>query len=1050
MNLPDALTSLPQWVAYRIEINADGKPTKVPYRADGRGKASSTDPATWCDFKTALRGVIQQGFNGPGFVFTKTSGIVGIDLDHCLDALTGELAEWAQDIVTRLNSYTELSPSGTGLHIYVKGTLPEDAKHTKPMPDGGKIEIYDSARYFTVTAQPYAGTPALICERTDAMAALHAELFPPKPAAPRAVVPTHILPDDSELLNKARSAKNGSEFAALFDSGDTSGYGGDDSRADLALAGHLLFWAGGDCERAERLFGQSALGQRDKWRDREDYRQRTFQKAAEDMKDFYTPGGFADMQANRANSQNRESHTHNSQNTKKSAENDNSVNCVYQKPENENFQWEPITPIGMKSLPPFPTDALPDWLRAYVEALAAATETPPDLAGLLALSLCGLCVAKTARVALSPDWTEPLNLFTLTVMPSGSRKSAVFARMTAPITRFEIEENKIREPEVALARHRYDQLTARYKDAAAQAVKAKDTLMRQEAEQEAEALTAEIASFSMPSLLRLVTSDFTQERLIGLLAEQGERLGVMAPEGGIFETLAGHYTGGSVNIDIILSGQSGDAYHYDRKNSPSIVLKKPALTMGLAVQPDVLRGMIGKPGFKGRGLLARYLYALPHHNIGYCHNRDISVPPILEQTYCERIGRMLSHSLEFMKQEDAMPPLLYMEPDARSLFQEWRNTIETQRRPGERLGDMEEWSGKIRGQAARVSAILHIAETGRAEGRIALHTVEAAIRLGEYFIPHAIAAFGEMRTDDATDKARAVVEWIQRKSMRTFTRRDVHVAHRSRFQTATDVDPILILLAKQNYIMECPAQKRVGAGQPASPVYEVNPGVFHTQNTQNTDESSHSVYSVYENAENENLKKVVPLLTGLPSQEAFARIVAASRKTGNDATRKPEADRGSEQRNAAGDYDGAFGEVLAVQFLETQGLPVKDWLPLEAKPVPRPDITLYDAPIEIKTSSPEAKSFCINEKQRVKFAAIPGLLYWPVVRIGEKQAQLCKPIPAAEVATWQLLTPEDNPKVSSPCRSIPFDCLEQLQSLAELLPAGEGTPETEGEAWETY
>ena len=194
----------------------------------------------------------------------------------------------------------------------------------------------------------------------------------------------------------------------------------------------------------------------------------------------------------------------------------------------------------------------------------------------------------------------------------------------------------------------------------------------------------------------------------------------------------------------------------------------------------------------------------------------------------------------------------------------------------------------------------------------------------------------------------------------------------------------------------------------------------------------------------ETLSPLSPLspitLTAQSSQEAFARVVAQERKRRNEATRKQTADRGSDQRNAEGDYTGAFGEVLAVQFLEAQAVPAADWQPLEPKPVPRPDITAFGVPLEIKTSSPGAKSFCVNEEQRVKFSAIPDLWYWPVIREGENRARLCKPVPAAEVATWQLLTPADNPKISSPCRSIPFDCLEPLRSTGELLNAPNALP----------
>ena len=401
MQLPDALTALPQWVAYRIEKNDKGELTKVPYRADGRGKASSTNPDTWSDYKTALRGVIAHEFNGPGFVFNKGAGIVGIDLDHCINPETGEVEEWAAGVVARLDSLYGTS------HLRERAcTFIATARFPKAEKKD-RLEMYDSGRYFTVTAQRYPGTPTTVNRRPDAVTALYTEWFAPepsKPALPRPVrAEPHFLPNDSALLNKARNATNGHEFAALFDRGDVSAYNGDESRADLALAGRLLFWTGGDCDRSERLFTQSALGQRDKWQ-RADYRERTFSKAGEGMTEFYKQSDYTDLRGNRVNFQNPETDTQNTQNSGETDKNGNSVYSVYENQGNENSKmaWEPITPIGLNTLPTFPTDALPDWLRAYVEALATATETPADLAGLLALSACAfVCRENGGRLSFA-------------------------------------------------------------------------------------------------------------------------------------------------------------------------------------------------------------------------------------------------------------------------------------------------------------------------------------------------------------------------------------------------------------------------------------------------------------------------------------------------------------------------------------------------------------------------------------------------------------------------------------------------------------------------
>jgi putative DNA primase/helicase len=140
-NIPKELRRLPQWVNWRIE-QRKGKPTKVPMQPSGM-PASTTDPKTWNTFERVTPTTGQ--FNGIGFVFTKESGYVGIDLDKCRNPKTEVTEEWALTIIEKLDSYTELSQSGAGWHVIVKGSLPENGNKR------GRVEMYDSKRFFCMT-----------------------------------------------------------------------------------------------------------------------------------------------------------------------------------------------------------------------------------------------------------------------------------------------------------------------------------------------------------------------------------------------------------------------------------------------------------------------------------------------------------------------------------------------------------------------------------------------------------------------------------------------------------------------------------------------------------------------------------------------------------------------------------------------------------------------------------------------------------------------------------------------------------------------------------
>ncbi len=196
-------------------------------------------------------------------MFSPEDPFTGIDLDRCRNPETGSVEPWAQEIITELDSYTEVSPSGTGLHVIVQGKLPAGRRRK------GRIEMYDRARFFCVTGDHLEGTPLTIGDRQEQVNALHAEVFgtsgneTTSSAAADAFVRGGVEPDDHGLIDKARKAKNGDRFAQLFDAGDFSAYDSQ-SEADLALCSHLAFWTHGDAPRIDRLFRRSAL-YRPKW-----------------------------------------------------------------------------------------------------------------------------------------------------------------------------------------------------------------------------------------------------------------------------------------------------------------------------------------------------------------------------------------------------------------------------------------------------------------------------------------------------------------------------------------------------------------------------------------------------------------------------------------------------------------------------------------------------------------------------------------------------------------------------------------------------------------
>ena len=160
--IPKELKALDQWVARR---------GKVPVDPKNGHNARPNDPGTWGTFARAVERAKKDGLDGAGFVFSKDDPYCGADLDKCHDPDTGEVEEWAREVVERLDSYTEVSPSGTGLHVFIRGSIPKGGP--KRLPDGRSVEVYDRGRFFTVTGRHLPGTPGTIEERQEVLDASH-------------------------------------------------------------------------------------------------------------------------------------------------------------------------------------------------------------------------------------------------------------------------------------------------------------------------------------------------------------------------------------------------------------------------------------------------------------------------------------------------------------------------------------------------------------------------------------------------------------------------------------------------------------------------------------------------------------------------------------------------------------------------------------------------------------------------------------------------------------------------------------------------------------
>lgn len=287
----EKIKNMPVWLLWKKEIRND-RPTKVPYQTLTKF-ASSTDPATWSTFNSLKEKYFKDsdttGEKGIGIVFEDTANIIGIDFDHCI--VDGVLHPDVATFVKLANTYTECSPSGTGLHLLFQKTSKIELLANKHHFDTYAIEIYTTGRYFTFTENEHELSKPLRQITPDALSDLLTTLgYPWKKIEPvyQPTTPAEFSFTDDELLDKMFNSKNGAKVKKLWE-GDLSEYNQDNSSADHALCMYLAFWTGKNAQQIEQLWLNSPLGQRKKTQERDDYRQRTIQNAIAATNEVYTP-----------------------------------------------------------------------------------------------------------------------------------------------------------------------------------------------------------------------------------------------------------------------------------------------------------------------------------------------------------------------------------------------------------------------------------------------------------------------------------------------------------------------------------------------------------------------------------------------------------------------------------------------------------------------------------------------------------------------------------------------------------------------------------------
>lgn len=420
-SIPQELQAHPQWVCWMATPSTkkeNPKPDKVPVNARTGQPASTTTPNSWSSYHEAVNfyqsklGVQHtvSTKNGPrtgpiagiGFVMTESDPYVGIDIDGCINT-EGKITPFAEEIINRVGCYTETSPSGTGIRIFVKGTFPKKGHRDS------KLEVYQSKHYLTVTGHELCNLP--IQENQAALDWLYYEYcHKDKVKTPTSDITyvsqqgTPLTSEDEALIEKIKTSRTGSKFTDLYSGGDLSKHNNDHSSADMALCCILAFWCAKDPAQMDRIFRASTLI-RDKWdemRGKETYGAITIRKAIEATTDTYREHGQETPQ--------------------------------YQSSVDEDSVHEKLF------LPPAPLEAFPSAVQSVLREAAQAYGVPIEIPVACFLAFVSCLVGQSLTISIKYGWEEATNLWIALVAPSGTGKSPVMKAFMTPVMKLEYQE----------------------------------------------------------------------------------------------------------------------------------------------------------------------------------------------------------------------------------------------------------------------------------------------------------------------------------------------------------------------------------------------------------------------------------------------------------------------------------------------------------------------------------------------------------------------------------------------------------------------------------
>lgn len=497
--------------------------------------------------------------------------------------------------------------------------------------------------------------------------------------------------------------------------------------------------------------------------------------------------------------------------------------------EYKNTSWDIPLPLIDEKMPDFPIEALPKALRNYAIAVGKSTQTPVDMAAVGVLTTISACMKNLYKVEGKADWHEPTNIYSVIIAEPSERKSAVISLVIKPVDEYVKKYNQIHKLEFEMSKIKKQKLENKKNSLINQSKKKGEEKSANDFNDELRNVVKELVDFKESKPLKVYIDDTTTEKLTESLAENNNAISIISSEGGIFDVISGAYAS-KVNIDVFLKAYSGENISVDRIMRNSIYVEKACLSILLSVQPVVIGELMRNKKFRHRGLTARFLYTTPQSFVG---NRMLDSQCITNKAY-EEYKAVIDNIL--MEEKSSNPYIIKLNEKAKILLKEYYDWVERAL-----IGELtvySDWLGKLVGNTLRIAGILARSSVIRNDVGASLFEDEAsividevilsnAIKLGKYFLAHAVNAYGTMGIRSGIKAAIMVLEKLKEKELKKITRREV-MRNCRWVRTAEEAQSILDTLEEYGYIriLEIPVIEKMRGGRPKNMIYAINPNIL--------------------------------------------------------------------------------------------------------------------------------------------------------------------------------------------------------------------------------